>query len=420
MHSRRRWFHATALGVVFPALLGAQVQRAVRADTVIVRTAGQGLWRTPQVAVRQLRLTGTAAGEFTRLGPLVALPNGGVAVVESELPDGRAAILVIDRTGKLLHRIGRDGSGPGEFQPRTVALALLATPTGDLLLVDDANARLTRWNREGTLLGTTSLGFPIHAFPPTLAYAPRGGVYVRGRLVPHRPGGGVIDPGTSGFVRIDADGTATDTLRGRPEWVGPPAGGALDPMTTWMPMPDGRVLVVRTDRLRIILASVDGATPLLAEQARAPIRTSPAEFDWMRALARIQGFPRGQLPELLRLPSVKPVVRAAGIQIEHSGRIWLPLHGTGTIGRTSRRPIRGQRRDSVTVPETHEPIEFAVFEGDGRFDGYMSFPLLADEWNGVQRVTVAQDVAWGVVQDRDGAPLLVQWRLPAGRESARP
>jgi hypothetical protein len=96
-------------------------------------------------------------------GPEVQMPWAGaiwgslLAITPADYPDGGQVLLFDLKTGSYLGRLGRDGSGPGEFRGVRVLRALA---TGELLAVDVDNARVSWWfpgekrpRKEETILG---------------------------------------------------------------------------------------------------------------------------------------------------------------------------------------------------------------------------------------------------------------------------
>jgi len=82
-------------------------------------------------------------------------PDGGVVAVDG----GNGVIYRFGPTGKLRDSLGRKGQGPGEF---LVAAGLAIGPAGEVALLDIRTRRLTIWEPDGTLRGSTQLtAFPV-------------------------------------------------------------------------------------------------------------------------------------------------------------------------------------------------------------------------------------------------------------------
>ena len=72
-----------------------------------------------------------------------AIWGSRLAITPEEGPDDGLVLLFDLKTGSYLGRLGRDGSGPGEFRTVRVVRAL---PTGELLTFDMSNARVAWWS----------------------------------------------------------------------------------------------------------------------------------------------------------------------------------------------------------------------------------------------------------------------------------
>lgn len=113
---------------------------------------------------------------FTRINSVVIGPDGRILVLEAS----DLTIRVFDPQGRFLHRIGRLGSGPGEFRALSGAAFI-----GDTLVVFDWNLRrLTYFRPNGevarTRLTTFSLG--QHGSPVRMTALPNGGLVLETQL----------------------------------------------------------------------------------------------------------------------------------------------------------------------------------------------------------------------------------------------
>src|SRR5689334_1622356 len=118
------------------------------ADTVTVRSTGPGKWGNELRLVEELRIGSEAPGDsmFGEIGEIVQAPDGTIYVYDDKLRVLRA----FDARGRFLHRIGRNGRGPGEFQS---VLGMVPQPGGNLLVYDPFNARIISYSAEGKTLG---------------------------------------------------------------------------------------------------------------------------------------------------------------------------------------------------------------------------------------------------------------------------
>jgi len=109
------------------------------------------LWVVPDAPFLQIGAVEAAPEyEFTDVGGLVVLEDGQIAVADA----GAAEVRLFDPSGRFLRRIGRKGTGPGEFRRlRTV----YATGGDSLVAYDEAGYRLSEFTTDGTLIKTENL-----------------------------------------------------------------------------------------------------------------------------------------------------------------------------------------------------------------------------------------------------------------------
>ena len=128
--------------MIIGILLAAQIQSRATYDSV-----------PPLTLVKQSEIRG-----FEVQTPWAgAIWGSRLAITPADYPDGGQVLLFDLETGSYLGRLGRDGSGPGEFRGVRVLRALA---TGELLAVDVDNARVSWWSpgerkprKEETIVG---------------------------------------------------------------------------------------------------------------------------------------------------------------------------------------------------------------------------------------------------------------------------
>ena len=176
--------------------------------------------------------------QWTRPVAAARLSDGGFAVLE-QVP---AEVRVFDPSGQFLHRVGRDGDGPGEFRS-PVGLRVLADDT--ILVWDRGAQRLSWFSIEGTLERELTVREPggIRTIR-RMALSPIGGALVLGattteedlgnqgrvretwQVVPIGPQGDVGRPigairGTERAIQIQGSGTGevvSVSVQGRWWW----------------------------------------------------------------------------------------------------------------------------------------------------------------------------------------------------------
>lgn len=109
---------------------------------------------TPSVEQVVFDIGSRAEDEFGG-APLMSifLRDGGALLVDSKDQQIRR----VNETGRVLWRVGKGGSGPGEF--RDVS-AVYETANGDVLVIDELLSRLTRLNTRGEYLASVSVAPP--------------------------------------------------------------------------------------------------------------------------------------------------------------------------------------------------------------------------------------------------------------------
>ena len=81
------------------------------------------------------------------------LPDGSLVVANA----GVLEIVTVDPEGRVTHRFGGEGEGPGHFLTLT---SIHVSRTGTILAYDDRQGRLTEFDAVGTLLGTRRMAEP--------------------------------------------------------------------------------------------------------------------------------------------------------------------------------------------------------------------------------------------------------------------
>ena len=138
--STTRSAQAARAFVASVALLNVLVAAPLRASQQAIDINGTVACQSCRLEVRRIALLGTVEGEGALAGEPTAVvqdSRGNFLVTQFQ---ERTQILVFDRASKFVQRIGRVGSGPGEYR----RIAFLAMGAGDSLYVfDEGNARLT-------------------------------------------------------------------------------------------------------------------------------------------------------------------------------------------------------------------------------------------------------------------------------------
>lgn len=376
---------------------------------------------------------------FSRVGGVDVDREGNVYVLEAAVPE----IRVYDPAGDLLRRIGRRGSGPGEFEG-----GVRFGVVGDTVWAVDVTVnRITLFDREGTVLSaarTDGLQVPLpSSYGFLLPWTMRpDGMFVShfGRISFSRDGGPTGVRATDSipvpFVLFDASGRVADTIgwadrppprmwRPPSERDAPPAdvevGGRRlfvpTPPTTlpwWEPLADGYVVVetpVAEDPAEGVITvtrfGLQGDTVYSRLLRYHPVPYSNDALDSI-AIHAARGEPGGMVPyapgrpppdnwrgiarvlrEAMRFPPFQLPIQYPWVA--RDGSVWL-------------------RRWDGTTPTAH----WILLDPRGRPRGALKLPAE------VRVMWSAGDVLWGVEPDEYEVPWLVRYRIrPAEARQAR-
>ena len=385
------------------------VPLSARSDTTRVRSVGSGRWGGAQIAQEELRIAGGADGiEFGSLDCLTALPDGGVAVLDSKGRDG-PVIQVFDANGRRRRSLGRAGAGPGEIGSRAGAFCLTSAPSGTILMLDYANSRVNRWSPAGDVLPSIPLPPGVGGFPPYILPGPEGSIFVRVSLVRSRSGVG-IGLGSFGFVRVAESGRILDTLprAASPQQSKPSR--IFDPVERSLPLPQGRYVTSGDERLAFVVQGPHaGVSVLLAERPVDRVRVLPEE---RREIEAELAFTAKQTKGMMPSPGVAELKAATSdMMVDVEGRIWFQMNVRAVKGAiVTPRPAPGQ----PTPPgqSYRMPPVFSVFTSAGVFLGEVRLPLVQAY---LQNFGFVGSHLWGIRTDANDFPVLVKWRIPGAR-----
>ena len=229
------------------------------------------------------------AESFTRIGAIRELPSRKVIVVD---PTDRVVQMVDFATGKGF-KIGREGSGPGEYR---IPGALLGLPDGTTLLNDPALRHFLTIDGDGKPGAVVDMPRPSGAASgPVFAIGPTGvrGIDERGRVYfeqsPFSPTGTTLDSvailrwdrvktdfDTVGYVKYPA-GSASATNSGGNVRVMIGGGKIWAPAETWGVAGDGRVARVQPNPYRVIWISGRGQLAAGPAVPYTPLKVTEAD-----------------------------------------------------------------------------------------------------------------------------------------------
>jgi len=134
---------------------GHRVLRFERDGIPVVRTEGAPKYEGPLFGPTQDLVLGVDEGDpewqqFGSVFDLLVAPDGRMVLSDSR----RTELFIVSPEGELLHRFGREGSGPGEF--RNLWLMHWYEPGEEFWVEDQDLFRITRFDLEGLFLGTVN------------------------------------------------------------------------------------------------------------------------------------------------------------------------------------------------------------------------------------------------------------------------
>ncbi len=371
-----------------------QVRRTVHGDTTIVETIGNGPWGPPKQAALRLQLGANLnTSPFDQLACIAALPHGAVAVYDVGLPQ----VFVIDSTGRIVRRLGRKGSGPGEYGGGSYGKhCMTTTADGTILLLDIHNARIDRWDSAGHVLRAI-------AAPTTqgMFVGPDRSVYLAFRLHGSdrrcEP-----DPTNLMYQHLDAEGDALDTIPVQHSWLGPISLDLFHPDEYSMPLRDGRVLVTGSDRLAFLIKSMNSSSMTLAEHPVPPVKPTEAERREQLAGYRFNdSLARGGCP-VQAIAAVKSAFWS--VQQDLNNRIWLLRH----VPVAEVVPHPWYYLQSAPIVTHDEPIDWAAFSLDGHFLGEVVFPSNVEP----TYMAFSGHTAWAIAFNADRFSYLERFTIP--------
>lgn len=378
---------------------------STRADTVVARAIGA----VPAAAVRglveELRIAPSAddTSLFAEAYEFEVTRSGELFVFDQS----NRSLFLFDSAGTLLRRIGRRGSGPGEFASNN---GMVLLPDGRLALWDSQNARVSFFSPAGDFESSwvVAAGFSTGNGLSTDA---SGQLYTTRPVTAPRDGEIL---GRMGLRRFDAAGALTDSLVPpdlpwtRVVYTASRQGGTSSTVPThgarflWQWHPAGHFVSVSTERY--VIESSRPGRALRIERELPPISVSEDERanEQERITFGMRNTDPGWQFTGPAIPAQKPPV--AGLHVARDGRIWVRVsvpsveipEAERDAAQPNRAPPRRFRDESVT---------FEVFEADGRFLGRVVLP-----WRATWMQADGNHV-WFIDRDEDLLPAVVRARI---------
>jgi 6-bladed beta-propeller len=324
--------------------------------------------------------------DFTYILAILPGVDGSVVIVDGRNND----IRLFDPAGQFMHRIGRLGSGPGEFRRVRAAGTL-----GDTVwVIDGGQPRVLLFGQDGSARGT----IPIQSKVWLTALVPGGAVgsvtTPMGTMEQSRPHAVPV-------LLMTRTGEPLDTLawlpsRNRMLYLGPKSDGSytigqqpftdagltiIDPDASHLYVVDRTVASKSEDAtFQITALRSRGDTLWSRRYAYTPRRNTQADSVWnaMRSRLTRQGHSEDQIRSGVFVPDYYPPVTSA---FASDGLLWL-------------------RRE-----EGRANVDYWVIRNDGRLIASVTVP--AD----LTLMAAVDSAVWAVETDPYGVPTVARYRL---------
>ena len=366
---------------------------ALPQDTTHTTVAGKPSWGPSGDAIEELRVTSSKTLLLAEPTRLAALADGGVVVLELKGAAG-PTLEFFNSTGHLVSTTGRRGAGPGEFSDR---VELASSLDGTVFVWDVANARVTRFDKNGKLLSQAS---GLQAYPGSNVVQPgaRNTFYLKSRI------GKSLSTGVPplGYVHYSAEGRALDTVPPVASRLKSPGlGTGQDPTEFVAILSTGQLVTAASDRLGFLLQPVNRSTQVHAVERptdRAKF-TQRERDDWNALFDKMSKGRGGESAPKLSLPESKPSFNA--LLVDPEDRIWL---NRVTEAVRDEQASGGQTPEANAMLRWRTPWVLDAFRSDGTFLGEVRLPL------DVRTFVARGNSIWALRMIND-EPVLVKFRI---------
>jgi hypothetical protein len=269
----------------------AAVPRTWAATPVIVTGTGDTI--TMRETLRVGVLDGDPNYQFNRISWMLARRDGGVLVHDLVSNTKGGLIRQYDAQGRFVRVIGGRGDGPGEYDdfPEGTLLA-----DGSLLIVEQGQARITRFDSAGKFTGS----WPGPTSIVDIAPATDGGWYVA-NVSAHYPQ--EDRPRGISYYRYDQQGRLVDTIPAPAAYRDGPFAGSDGPRAMTLVLPDGRFVSSRTDSIAFVVDGPTGSASYARPSDRA--RYNDEEKQALVAMFAAVSRRSGQQPRPMQVPDLK-------------------------------------------------------------------------------------------------------------------
>lgn len=389
---------------------GLQVTRDSTAEAIVVAIAGD----IPEAQVRRLEPVTVIAPDaddtslFTTVYEFDVDQWGRAWVYDNDAN----TILVFERDGTLVRRIGRTGAGPGEFRDN---MGMIIRPDGGLAQWDGTNGRVTILDSTGAYVGSwpipTTFG-TMHG----LVGGPDGTIYMRRPVTEPRPGEIL---GRMGLVALRGDGTFGDSLvlpeltMDRAVYVAQQEGGRSSSRARygatdhWGLTAAGEIVQINGATYELVVARRGGQALVVRRTlTEVPVPDEERSQEEARITWQMQRTQRDWSWNGPPLPTTKAPVTGIGVIPTRDGRLWVQVAAPSE--RIPEADLPTPPDSTMPVMAYRMPMVFEVFEADGTLLGRVAMPPRTT------LVNAAGEEVWGLATDEDGLPQVIRFRVELG------
>ena len=419
-----------------------RTERTTAGDTTVVRTVGA---MSPAATLRLVEEATTGKHEqgrveemFGRIGNVTPLPNGGIMLLEWNLP---REVREFDANGNFVRTLSRRGDGPGEYSEPA---SLFRSRDGHLFV---GEFRLVHvYDSAGKHVRDWSLAIPGKIFPGRLVGASRDG-HTFVRLVRTA---GEKDTATI-YLRMTIEGALVDSIpapqtkRVQPhfEYHEAVAEGSIGRMRIpfvpyfmsafsregyWISGGDAPAYSLLLHRKSGGLLRIESDLPL------TPLNPQERESHLYAMTHRMRRADPVASPRISLIPTEKPAYK--GLTTDSDGRIWVNLHQPAALEKIDTVPAPiGDKMESrpgmvmrklpsgaMAIEDARpnnmaqqterwvEPIVYDVFLPTGEFIGRVPLPRNAS------LAAASGDKIWLIVTDENDVQRVVRYRVINSKE----
>ena len=356
---------------------------------IIVRNTGGAVWSTEEAwqIVEEVRIGRDTGDEALLLGSIRSFDvdaQGWIYALDGQTQ----AIHVFDSDGILVHTVGGEGTGPGEFE---LAHALDLSANGQIWVMEMQRGRLTFLDATGNYLNGTRIGSTGWSYFPYPGGMDPLGRYNAAVVVE------VMDDYDLALARFNQDFVPLDTIP-IPESAEPREqfelitdGGGM--MATSIPFrgsfvwrfsPSGNFWTLLTDKYELAEITASGTTLRRVTLDHDPIPVTPADLEEVRE--NLSWFTRqGGKIDWSKIPDTKPVT--SSFFCDDEGNLWIMR---------------------LTESPDDEGFLFDLFDVDGRFLGAIRLPFSLES---NPEPIVRNGMLYGITTDELGAENIVRAQI---------